>query len=501
MALTKASYSMINGASLNVLDYGAVADGTWNSGTGVVGGTDNQSAFQAAINDAVVKKIGTVIVPSGLYKLASKITIPASVSLVGQGPMKLGDFYGGDDVAGSILMINGAAGQDCIQFVENTTYSGLHNLSVYNYSTNAIRSVVSVVGVLYPYLSNVSIGCLKDSGGAGLYLSQSGTAPGFETLWGEFHNITVASDGLFNHYGLQLAGQLLANNFTGGDYQGGWAALYQTGVCNSHTFTGVKFESNWTGTDTGFVPYYVTGGLFGGVNYPAYAYPVVGLFGSCSSILFSGCYIERTPGVITTYNDGTHGVLDLWPVFWNDSTASFTTLTNMSWNGVYILDEGNGTVIDQTTAGLRHASRKKPYVSAKPTGAAQSIATATYTNVVFNQTNPDTDELYWNTTTGRLEVTNDGLYLINVSVEITPWFAVGQFLQAKLLNVRTTGAGLTDYSGPTVGAAGEGQMIVNFSFVSELQVGDNPYVQVYQNSGGNLNIIAAGTFIKVVKLN
>jgi hypothetical protein len=500
MALTKASYSMINGASLNVLDYGAIADGTWNDVSGVVGGTDSQSAFQAALNDAVTKKIGTVIVPSGLYNLASKITIPASVSLVGQGTMKLGDFYGGDDVAGSILMINGAAGQDCIQFVENKTYSGLHNLSVYNYSTNAIRSVVSVVGVLYPFLSNVSIGCLKQCGGAGLYLSQSATAPNFETLWGEFHNITVASDGLFNHYGLQLAGQLLANNFTGGDYQGGWAALYQTGVCNSHTFTGVKFESSWTGTDTSFVPYYVTQGLFGGANYPAYAYPVVGLFGTCSSILFSGCYIERTPTVITTYNDGVHGVLDLWPVFWNAATASYTTLTNMSWNGVYILDEGNGTVIDQTTAGLRHASRKKPYASAKPTGVAQLIATATFTNVVFNQQNADTDELFWNATTGRLGVTNDGLYLINVSVEITPWTAAGQYLQAKLLNVRTTGS-LLDYSSPTVAASGTGQMLVNFSFISELEVGDNPYVQVFQNSGGNLNIVAAGTFIKVVKLN
>ena len=30
---------------------------------------------------------------------------------------------------------------------------------------------------------------------------------------------------------------------------------------------------------------------------------------------------------------------------------------------------------------------------------------------------------------------------------------------------------------------------------------DNPYVQVYQNSGGNLTIVAAGTFVKAVKLN
>ena len=40
MSLTKVSYSMIRGAAVNVLDFGAIGDGV----------TDDTSAIQAAIN-------------------------------------------------------------------------------------------------------------------------------------------------------------------------------------------------------------------------------------------------------------------------------------------------------------------------------------------------------------------------------------------------------------------------------------------------------------------
>lgn len=57
MALTKVTYSMIDGASVNVLDYGAVGDGV----------TDNRAAFQAAVNAVIAAGRGTVFVPSGTY--------------------------------------------------------------------------------------------------------------------------------------------------------------------------------------------------------------------------------------------------------------------------------------------------------------------------------------------------------------------------------------------------------------------------------------------------
>ena len=75
MTLTKVSYSMINGAQLNVLDYGA--DPT--------GATDSTSAIQAAI-DAVSAQGGTVYIPAGLYLVNSTITVAESfVNVVGDG--------------------------------------------------------------------------------------------------------------------------------------------------------------------------------------------------------------------------------------------------------------------------------------------------------------------------------------------------------------------------------------------------------------------------------
>ena len=65
MSLTKTSYSMITGAPINVLDYGAV-------GNGVV---DDSAAFQAAVN-AAIDTTGEVFVPAGSYLLGISVDIP-----------------------------------------------------------------------------------------------------------------------------------------------------------------------------------------------------------------------------------------------------------------------------------------------------------------------------------------------------------------------------------------------------------------------------------------
>lgn len=57
MALTKVTYSMIDGASANVLDFGA-------DPTGV---SDSRAAFQAAVDAVIAAGRGTVFVPSGTY--------------------------------------------------------------------------------------------------------------------------------------------------------------------------------------------------------------------------------------------------------------------------------------------------------------------------------------------------------------------------------------------------------------------------------------------------
>lgn len=81
MALTKVSYSMIQGASVNVLDYGAVGDGI----------TNDTAAINAALN-AIKTTGGTVFLPKGIYYVPNGINFYNTVSdsantfrIIGQG--------------------------------------------------------------------------------------------------------------------------------------------------------------------------------------------------------------------------------------------------------------------------------------------------------------------------------------------------------------------------------------------------------------------------------
>jgi hypothetical protein len=74
MALTKATYSMIVGAPINVADYGALGDGT----------TDASTAINAALN--ACPEYGTVVFPSGTYIINATVTIPKNnITIDGQG--------------------------------------------------------------------------------------------------------------------------------------------------------------------------------------------------------------------------------------------------------------------------------------------------------------------------------------------------------------------------------------------------------------------------------
>lgn len=86
MALTKATFSMINGAFANVKDFGATGDGT----------TDDTAAIQAAINYAqnnisppglttASTGPGTVYFPAGAYKVTDQLLVSYKISVVGEG--------------------------------------------------------------------------------------------------------------------------------------------------------------------------------------------------------------------------------------------------------------------------------------------------------------------------------------------------------------------------------------------------------------------------------
>jgi hypothetical protein len=80
MALTKASFSMITGAYVNVLDFGATGDGT----------TNDAVAIQAAFNAAGTSALKTVYFPPGTYLTNSTITVNPNTTN-GNVPQILGD--------------------------------------------------------------------------------------------------------------------------------------------------------------------------------------------------------------------------------------------------------------------------------------------------------------------------------------------------------------------------------------------------------------------------
>jgi hypothetical protein len=76
MALTKVSYSMIQGEPLNVLDYGASPSAS---------ASVNTAAIQSALNDALTLK-RAVYVPAGVYELNGTLTYPGkNVCMYGEG--------------------------------------------------------------------------------------------------------------------------------------------------------------------------------------------------------------------------------------------------------------------------------------------------------------------------------------------------------------------------------------------------------------------------------
>lgn len=75
MSLTRVSYSMINGASINVLDFGAVGDGV----------TDDKAAIQAAFDYA--NSIGGAVVyfPPGNFVHSGNLSLHTNTTVVGSG--------------------------------------------------------------------------------------------------------------------------------------------------------------------------------------------------------------------------------------------------------------------------------------------------------------------------------------------------------------------------------------------------------------------------------
>lgn len=141
MGLTKVTYSMIDGAVANVLDYGATGDGV----------ADDTVAIQAALDAGV----GSVFIPAGSFKITAALLVPSNTKITGAG-------------IGATVIKHGAS-----QCFKNKDYltTGNSNISISNISFDAdatfngaiqmwgvTRLIVDSVYIYNVQPDNVSVG-------------------------------------------------------------------------------------------------------------------------------------------------------------------------------------------------------------------------------------------------------------------------------------------------------------------------------------------------------
>ena len=107
---------------VSLFDFGAVADGDYNAGTG----TNNTPMVQAAI-DSLVPNGGTALyIPPGMFRLASPVSVPSGVTIIGAGMWSSLFFCAAafGDLAG-LIKINGTGGYPtCITGIGVITQNG-----------------------------------------------------------------------------------------------------------------------------------------------------------------------------------------------------------------------------------------------------------------------------------------------------------------------------------------------------------------------------------------
>lgn len=128
MTLTKATYSMIEGAPVNVLDFGAIGDGV----------TDDTAALTAAINYAGANS-KAVFIPAGNYRVTSAIELRCSV-------------FGEATYYGDVTTITADNAVAFSVFVNDTTQSNLRlrgNIEGINFNSVQTKLHTAIDGDIY----------------------------------------------------------------------------------------------------------------------------------------------------------------------------------------------------------------------------------------------------------------------------------------------------------------------------------------------------------------
>lgn len=496
---------------VSVQDYGGVADGSFIAG-GSVSGTNNLAAFQAADTALVARGGGVIKAPAGQYRLSGKFTPSRGVILRGEGNVHLPVYLSGT-VRGTVLLVAGSAGDDCVAFAENTGHGSIEEISIFNTNTNTIRAVVNCTGVLYPRMKNVELGSLRKCAGStsvGLLLARSGTSPNFETLYGTFENVncTVTDQGLATEASLSIGlkiqgtsstGKPTTNKFIGGDFQGRIKSLVIDGDAAgagpvANKFIGTAFDATY---NTDMEHAYVANGVkvvgYGTVEH-VYVVKYVVLVRAHSAV-FYGCYFEIA-GVPATFDDSVNGVEPLLGVVaLNDPTeVTNTDIIGCSWVG-YLYDNGARTHCDPTASGYKYSARQIPKLTVRK-NALQTVGSGALTDVVFGSV-LEGDDAQLDFATPTATIKEAGTYVISWKITFVGWATAGTYGFTRLITTPASfDGGHFHNQGAAVPISSEGCATVT------LTVSDTVKLQVLHVEGNNQDTTAdaADNFMCLAKL-
>lgn len=346
MALTKVSYSMIDGASVNVLDYGAVGDGV----------TDDRAAFQAAVTAVIAAGRGTVFVPSGTY-LINGTTSPDSflngVLIPWDNNYDLRPYL---RIVGDGGVTIKAGSNSMAVFRVSTTFVEISNICI---DGNSKTNVVGI-GVWPENTGNVTLTAPVSQS---YFLSNSVTAkncfigmdfqPGvtdttnrqsgcFYHAVYDYHGNTNTQHLVFSYpYDYNAAPSATNQNYTtrSGFYNcsfiNGNVGIYAKGVGDVYFYNTNVELINSTSAVRGAVPLATPTGVY--VSSQGTFAKVVQMFGG---------YVEACTETI--YNGRTNGVQTVGTIYLPPSTGNFANIVNLGRDGLTLAYDSAGAAVNLT---------------------------------------------------------------------------------------------------------------------------------------------------------
>lgn len=275
MGLTKASYSMVSGAVVNVLDYGAVGNGT----------TDDSAAIQDAIDYLVTQNGGTLWFPAGDFYVASTLTID-----LGSGTLRI---IGDERYSTFITVANDTTGLDTSVGSLSMEYLTIRSVS-YRSGSTADTSGIGITMAGRPIVKAVNV---FGFGGAGI---KAVTPDKF--INAEFDQVRIGTCGK----GFHFEGSGVGNDFTTtSNIKNTYVASCTTGLYarsfNSSYAENLIIEACTIGADISGCNYFTAYSWYFEANTTPYT------IHNSTSVIVNETLSNNTNPSVVTYNDGSFG--------------------------------------------------------------------------------------------------------------------------------------------------------------------------------------------------